>query len=222
MHAYYACAVHMQTHFTTLCLWWLCSRCYQIPVNLISGGSPPLGGISINLFLSISTITVPLWRRKLPSWAQNLIWNCYYCQLLPNIHTHTHTHTHTQCLNASWDAEYGLSGHLRPWGSCHHVASRGKVPLKIGRGEHDVDLQEKQPPLFHVFLVSQLHEYAVQLQWSTATSNTLHNPTSIVTSQVKEITCLLTVLELIVYDACCFHVFLSCMHCTQLTIIAAQ
>ena len=70
---------------------------------------------------------------------------------------HTHTHTHAS------RGRYELSGHLGPQGSCHHVASRGKIPLKNNRGEHDVDLQEKQPSLCHVFLVSQLHKYAVQL-----------------------------------------------------------
>ena len=29
--AYCTCAVHMQTHFITLCLWWLCSRCFPNP-----------------------------------------------------------------------------------------------------------------------------------------------------------------------------------------------
>jgi len=31
MCAYCACTVHMQTHFTTLCLWWLRPRCFPNP-----------------------------------------------------------------------------------------------------------------------------------------------------------------------------------------------
>ena len=36
---------------------------YRILVSPTSGGSRPLGGISISLYLSVSTITVPSWRR---------------------------------------------------------------------------------------------------------------------------------------------------------------
>ena len=60
----------MQTHFTTLCLWWLRSRCFRILVNPTTGGSRPLGGILTNLYLSISSVTVPSWRwrRGFLSW----------------------------------------------------------------------------------------------------------------------------------------------------------
>ena len=68
------------THFTTLslfavggCVW----SAYRILVNLTSGGSRPLGGISTNLFWSISTITVPLWRHCFLSWRVS---SEHYCQ----------------------------------------------------------------------------------------------------------------------------------------------
>jgi len=56
---YCACAVHMQTNFTTLCYDGCVRGAYRILVNLTSGGSQPLGGIPANLYLSVSTVPVP-------------------------------------------------------------------------------------------------------------------------------------------------------------------
>ena len=57
--------VHVQ--FSNKCVvlysWWLSSRCLLILVNPSFGDSPLLGGISTNLFLYVSTMTVPSWRR---------------------------------------------------------------------------------------------------------------------------------------------------------------
>jgi len=41
---------------------------YRILVNSTSGSSRPLGGIPINLYLSVSTVTVPSWRCGFTSW----------------------------------------------------------------------------------------------------------------------------------------------------------
>ena len=41
---------------------------FQILVNPTSGGSRLLGGILTNMYLSVSSVTVPLWRRGFPSW----------------------------------------------------------------------------------------------------------------------------------------------------------
>jgi len=66
---YCACAVHMLTRFTTLCLSDGCVRgAYRILVNPTSGGSRPLGGIPTNLYLSVGLSTVPSWRRGFLSW----------------------------------------------------------------------------------------------------------------------------------------------------------
>ena len=58
----WTCAVHMQS----ACSIFACNGCiqgaYQILVNMTSGGSRLLGGVSANLFLSGSTVTVPSWR----------------------------------------------------------------------------------------------------------------------------------------------------------------
>ena len=62
-------------HFTTLCLWWLHSRCLRNPAT--SGGSWPLGGIPTNLYLSVSTITVPSWRR---GFLLEYVSSEHYCQ----------------------------------------------------------------------------------------------------------------------------------------------
>jgi len=65
---YCACTVHMLTRSNTLSLkWWLHSS-YWILVNATSGGSRPLRGIPTNLCLSVSTVTVPSWRRGFLSW----------------------------------------------------------------------------------------------------------------------------------------------------------
>ena len=51
---------------------------YRILVNLTSGGSQPLGGIPINLYLSISTVTVPSWCGFL-SWCVEYVSSKCYC-----------------------------------------------------------------------------------------------------------------------------------------------
>ena len=51
---------------------------YRILVNPISGGSRPLGGIPTNLYLSVSTITVPSWRRGFLSWPVEYVSLCMY------------------------------------------------------------------------------------------------------------------------------------------------
>jgi len=59
---------------------------YQILVNLTSGAWWPLGGIPTNLYLSVSTVTVPSWRRGfIPrrgflSWRVEYVSSKHYCQ----------------------------------------------------------------------------------------------------------------------------------------------
>ena len=53
---------------------------YRILVNPTSGGSQPLGGIPTNLYLSVSTVTVPSWRRGFLSWCVEYVSSEHYCQ----------------------------------------------------------------------------------------------------------------------------------------------
>ena len=41
---------------------------FRILVNPMTGGSQPLGGILTNLYLSVSSVTVPSWRRGFLAW----------------------------------------------------------------------------------------------------------------------------------------------------------
>ena len=71
------CIAHAQ--FTCKCilpLFGFVRGAYWILVNLISGGSWPLVGISTNLFLSVSTVTVTSWRHGFLSMT------CRTCTLL--------------------------------------------------------------------------------------------------------------------------------------------
>jgi len=63
MCAYCARAVHMQSHFGLFTYGGCIRGAYQTLVILTSGGSQLLGGIPTNLYLSLSTVTVTLWRR---------------------------------------------------------------------------------------------------------------------------------------------------------------
>ena len=49
-------------HILPLCLWWLHSKCLPNPCQSDIGGSRLLGGIPTNLYLSVSTVTVPSWK----------------------------------------------------------------------------------------------------------------------------------------------------------------
>ena len=59
---------------------------YRILVNPTSGGSRPLGGIPTNLYLSVSTVTVPSWRRGFLSWCVEYVSSEHYCQLKFSVH----------------------------------------------------------------------------------------------------------------------------------------
>jgi len=54
----YACKCILPLFDYDGCIW----GAYRILVNLTSGSSWPLGGISTNLYLSVSTVSVPSWR----------------------------------------------------------------------------------------------------------------------------------------------------------------
>jgi len=58
IHAQFTCKTHVPFFACDGCL----QGAYRILVNMTSGGSRPLGEISANLFLSVSSITVPSWR----------------------------------------------------------------------------------------------------------------------------------------------------------------
>ena len=63
MCAYCACAVHVQTHFTTLGLWWLRLRCFPNPCEsdnwwLTTARRNSYQPVLVRIFL-----TVPSWRR---------------------------------------------------------------------------------------------------------------------------------------------------------------
>ena len=61
--AYCACTVYMQLHFTTLWLSWLRSRFLTNPCQSDIWWLATTRRNSYNLYLSVSTITVPSWRR---------------------------------------------------------------------------------------------------------------------------------------------------------------
>ena len=58
-----------------MCLWFCVEGAYQILVNPTSGDSRSLGGISTNLFLSLSIVTLPSW------WHGFLFMTCRTCIL---------------------------------------------------------------------------------------------------------------------------------------------
>ena len=81
--AYCACAVHMQTHFTTLCLWWLHSNCLLIPCQSDIWWLMTARRNSYQHILSVSTIAVPSWRHGFLSWRVKI---CILRTLLVPVH----------------------------------------------------------------------------------------------------------------------------------------
>ena len=67
-------------HFMALCSWWLHSRCLLNPCQSDIWWLTTLGGIPTNLYLSVSTISVPSWRRGFLSWPVEYVSPKHYCQ----------------------------------------------------------------------------------------------------------------------------------------------
>ena len=59
---YFACTVHMETCFTALCWWWLRSRCLLNPSQSNIWWITTTRRNFYQPVLSVSTVTVPLWR----------------------------------------------------------------------------------------------------------------------------------------------------------------